>query len=158
MKNPYTLNAITKTGDVLTETFEYQYQATNKAENLIYQHDAKNAEVINEQTQQIITEYNAMSSHDFKNIIKQAIDDSLSTRGKNKGRLKQKCPKTGTDAAAAWQALMSYANPFKIGFGHIMFFNERQSAIYNQIDKALKNVDLRGLDYDRVKLEALGAW
>ena len=55
-------------------------------------------------------------------------------------------------------ALMCHANPYKIGMGHIIYFTERQSAIYRAIDDSLKGVDLRGLDYDRVRLEIMGAW
>jgi len=99
-----------------------------------------------------------ITSTELKEIVINAINGALSSRGKNKGRLKRTCPKMGTDEAAAWQALMGYANPYKIGMGHIIYFTERQGAIYRAIDDSLKGVDLRGLDYDRVRLEIMGAW
>ena len=99
-----------------------------------------------------------MDSKQLKSICIDAIDAALVSRGKNKGILKAKCPPTGTDAAAAWQALMGYANPYKLGMGHIMLFNDRQNAIYRAIDDALKGQDLRGFDRDRVALELMGAW
>lgn len=99
-----------------------------------------------------------MDSKQLKNICIKAIGAALVSRGKNKGILKAQCPPTGTDAAAAWQAVMGYANPYKLGIGHIMFFNNRQRAIYHAIDDALKGKDLRGYDRDRVALELLGAW
>lgn len=99
-----------------------------------------------------------MESKELRNICIDAIDAALVSRGKQKGMLKSKCPPMGTDAAAAWQALMGHANPYKLGIGHIVFFTERQSAIYNAIDGALKGTDMRGLDRDRVALEVMGAW
>jgi hypothetical protein len=99
-----------------------------------------------------------MDSSELKDACIAAIDGALVTRGKRKGMLKAQCPASNTDAAAAWQALMGYANPYKLGIGVIMFFDDRQSAIYKAIDDSLKGVDLRGLDRDRVALEIMGAW
>jgi hypothetical protein len=99
-----------------------------------------------------------MKSKELRDICIDAIDAALVSRGKRKGTLKAKCPPMGTDAAAAWQALMGYANPYKLGMGHIMFFSDRQSAIYRAIDDALKGQDVRALDRDRVALEIMGAW
>jgi len=99
-----------------------------------------------------------MESSELREVCIAAIDAAKVSRGKNKGMLKATCPPMGTDGAAAWQALMGYANPYKIGMGHLMFFSDRQRAIYRAIDDALAGHDLRGLDRDRVALEALGAW
>ena len=99
-----------------------------------------------------------ITSTELKEIVISAINGALSSRGKNKGRLKRTCPKLGTDEAAAWQALMGYANPYKMSIFQISMFDDRQSAIYRAIDDSLKGVDLRGLDYDRVRLEIMGAW
>jgi hypothetical protein len=99
-----------------------------------------------------------MTSDELKNICIDAINAALVSRGKKKGMLKAKCPPMGSDAAAAWQALMGYANPYKLGMGHIMFFTDRQSAIYRAIDDAIKGQDVRALDRDRVALEIMGAW
>lgn len=99
-----------------------------------------------------------MEAYELRDICIAAIDAAKATRGKNKGMLKASCPPMGTDAAAAWQALMGYANPYKMSIGQIMLFSDRQRAIYRAIDDSLKGHDLRGLDRDRVALEALGAW
>ena len=99
-----------------------------------------------------------MTSDELKNTCIDAIKAALVSRGKRKGTLKAKCPPTGSDAAAAWQALMGYANPHKLGMGHIIFFTDRQRAIYRAIDDALKGQDVRALDRDRVALELIGAW
>ena len=99
-----------------------------------------------------------MTSAELKDICIAAISAAQSSRGKYKGSLKAKCPPTGSDAAAAWQAITAHANPYKIGFGHMMFFSDRQKTIYDTIDKALEGTDVRGLDRDRVVLERLGAW
>ena len=101
---------------------------------------------------------NDMDSTELKDICKAAIDGAISTRGKNKGFLKAKCPPMGTDEAAAWQAIMIRANPYKAGIGHMMFFTDRQRAIYNAIEKALNGIDCRGADKDRLALESIGAW
>jgi len=99
-----------------------------------------------------------MESVELRDICIAAIDAAKASRGKNKGLLKATCPPMGTDAAAAWQALMGHANPYKMSIGQIMFFTDRQRAIYRAIDDALAGHDLRGLDRDRVALESLGAW
>ena len=99
-----------------------------------------------------------LTSGRFKNICIAAIDAALVTVGDRKGMLLANCPKANTDGAAAWQAIMGYANPYKMSIAKIMFFNDRQSAIYKAIDDSLKNTDVRHLDKDRVALELLGAW
>jgi hypothetical protein len=106
----------------------------------------------------MILETNKMDSAELRDACIAAIDAALVSRGKRKGMLKSACPSMGTDAAAAWQAMMAYANPYKIGFYHIATFSQRQSAIYRAIDDALKGRDLRAFDRDRVALELLGVW
>ena len=98
------------------------------------------------------------TSSELRESCIDAIDGALVTRGKHKGQLLAKCPRSNTDAAAAWQAIMGYANPYKLGLGVIMFFNPRQSEIYRAIDDSLDGRDMRALDRDRVALEIMGAW
>ena len=88
-----------------------------------------------------------MDSTELKDICIAAINEARASRGKNKGMLKAQCPPMGTDAAAAWQAIMTRANPFKVGIGHMVFFTERQWAIYYAIDKSLEGVDVRACDH-----------
>ena len=94
------------------------------------------------------------------NDIKQAINGAIATRGKNKGQLKAKCPPMHTDAAAAWQAIQVEANPFKVSMSACLFFSLRQTKIFNAVLETIraKNIDVRGLDRDRLALESMGAW
>lgn len=98
------------------------------------------------------------TSQELREACIAAINGALVSRGKHKGSLLAQCPRSNTDAAAAWQAIMGYANPYKLGLGVILCFSPRQSAIYRAIDDALKGHDLRGFDRDRVALEIMGAW
>jgi len=96
-----------------------------------------------------------------KETIESAISGALSTRGKSKGQLKAKCPPVNTPEAAAWQAIMSHVNPYKVGFGHLMFMSPDNREIFNAIDKTVGMMDKRsliGLDKDRLALEAWGVW
>ena len=92
--------------------------------------------------------------------IVSAIESAISTRGKNKGQLKATCPRSDTDAAAAWQALQMEANPYKVSMGTCLFFSTRQTKIFNAVLETIRdrNIDVRGLDRDRVALESLGVW
>ena len=94
------------------------------------------------------------------NDITNAINDAIAKSGKNKGQLKAKCPPSNTDAAAAWQAIQMEANPFKVSMATCLFFSERQTKIFNAVIETIRdrNIDVRGLDRDRVALENLGAW
>ena len=91
-------------------------------------------------------------------MIKGAINGAIVSRGKNKGMIKRTCPPMGSDSAAAWQALMLLANPYKASIFQISLFSERQSYIYRNVLDALDGHDLRAYDKDRLALELLGAW
>jgi hypothetical protein len=93
-------------------------------------------------------------------IIESAITKARVSRGKNKGRLKAKCPKVNTPEAAAWQAIMTFANPYKIGLGHLMFMDDENLQIYNYITEVIKvtGLDVRDFDRDRKALDSLGVW
>ena len=97
-----------------------------------------------------------MNSAELKDICISAIETATASRGQHKGRLKSKCPPMGSDGAAAWQAIMGHANPYKLGMGHIVFFTERQQAIYKAIDGALTNRNVKHLDRDMDALAILG--
>jgi len=98
------------------------------------------------------------TSAELRDACIAAITAAQVSRGKRKGMLLARCPRSDTDAAAAWQALVGHANPYKMGIATIMFFSDRQRAIYRAIDKACEGRDLRALDRDRVALELMGAW
>ncbi len=92
--------------------------------------------------------------------LKSAITGSLVSRGRNKGLLKAKCPPMNTPEAAAWQAITSIANPYKLGFGHMLFMTKPNRQIYDltlEVIKASK-WDVRAMDRDRLSLEGLGVW
>tara|TARA_R110000787_G_scaffold229613_5_gene337173 strand:- start:2361 stop:2660 length:300 start_codon:yes stop_codon:yes gene_type:complete len=99
-----------------------------------------------------------MESRDLKTLCVDSIDAACVSRGKRRGCLKATCPPTGSNAAAAWQALMIKANPCKVSIGQMLFMGDDQRAIYDAITAAIADVDLRGMDKDRVALEGLGAW
>lgn len=90
--------------------------------------------------------------------LRAAVCAALVSRGKLKGSLLRKCPQMHTDAAAAWQALMLSANPYKASISAMLLFSERQRIIHNAVMDLTDIVDVRGLDRDRVNLELLGAW
>lgn len=95
--------------------------------------------------------------------IEAAIRGAFVTRGKHTGQLLARCPKANTDAAAAWQAVQSGVNPYKVGIGTIIFFTERQQAIFDVVLASVGKLinqgkNLAALDRDRAVLEELGAW
>ena len=99
-----------------------------------------------------------MEKSEALQMILDAVDGAIASRGKNKGKIKRNCPPMGSDSAAAWQALMLLANPYKASIWQISLFSERQSYIYRNVIDALDGVDLRAYDADRLALELMGAW
>ena len=98
------------------------------------------------------------TSAELREMCVAAIDGALVSRGQRKGLLKANCPDSRSDAAAAWQAMIGYANPYKMSIWQIALFSDRQRAIYRAIDAALEGKDLRAMDRDRLALELMGAW
>jgi hypothetical protein len=99
-----------------------------------------------------------MESRDLKTLCIDAIAAACVSRGKRKGCLLASCPPATSNAAIAWQALMMKANPYKVSIGQLLFMAEEQRAIYDAITDAIADVDVRGMDKDRIALEGLGAW
>lgn len=99
-----------------------------------------------------------MTSEQLKDAIVAAINGAIATTGKNKGKLKASRPNSSSDAAAAWEALIMASNPYKASVFFQIMMNERQQAIFKELSKAIDGLDVRGLDRDRVALEALGVW
>ena len=93
-----------------------------------------------------------------KSVIQSAMRGALVSKGKNKGQLKAQCPPIGTPEAAAWQAIVAKANPYKLGIGHLLFMSAEHREIFNAIEALIESVDVRSLDRDRLALEVLGAW
>ena len=96
--------------------------------------------------------------------IEKAFRAAFATKGKNAGRLLTKCPLSTTDAAAAWQACMMHANPYKVGIMTTVLFSSEQREIYDWVYNALEAaiaqgaIDIRRIDRDRFALESLGVW
>lgn len=85
--------------------------------------------------------------------IHDAIEGAFAQRGKNKGYLKAKCPPIGTDAGAAWQAIMSCANPYKVSVGHFLLMSDDvRENVYDPIVFVLSimPIDARNFDRDRI--------
>jgi hypothetical protein len=99
-----------------------------------------------------------MDSKELKNICIAAIDGALVSRGKHKGSLKASRPASNSDAAAAWEALIMEANPYKAGIWFQVMMTARKEALFREVSKAIKGLDLRSIDRDRNILEQLGAW
>jgi hypothetical protein len=94
-------------------------------------------------------------------IIRSYIKGAIASKGKNKGQLKVKCPPMNTPEAAAWLAIMSHVNPYKVGFGHLMFMDSGNREIFDAIDRTMNKMGKEqyiGLDKDRLALESLGVW
>jgi len=90
--------------------------------------------------------------------ITSAISAAIAKSGVSKGRLKKTPPPYGTDALAAWLAIMLQANPYKVPAFALMMLNEDQQAIFASVSKAIEGLDVRKADIDRAALESIGAW
>ena len=90
-----------------------------------------------------------------------AFSKATVSRGPRKGMLLAQCPPVDTDEAAVWQGLMGKANPFKVGFGHLMFMRAERRELYDYTRKLSQTMDpevIRNIDRDRKGLEAAGVW
>jgi len=90
-----------------------------------------------------------------------ALASAYATRGKHRGQLLARCPRSNTLAAAAWQGAMIVVNPYQCGIATMLFFSAEQKAVFEEV-KA--HFDALPRDYqimaqrDREALERLGAW
>lgn len=97
----------------------------------------------------------------LSNTAKLALMGAYAKAGKNRGQLLARCPDSRTDAAAAWQGAMLSCNPYKASIGAMLFMNEAQRAIR---DEVLAHFDALPREYrimaqrDREALERLGVW
>lgn len=84
-------------------------------------------------------------------------------RGKDKGLLLKTAPKDQL-AKAAWYGAQMVCNPYKVSISAIIFFTEKQTAIYQEIitifDELTKTTKgaIVSLDKDRATLERLRVW
>jgi len=97
----------------------------------------------------------------LSNAARAALAAAYATRGKHRGQLLAKCPRSETLAAAAWQGAMLSCNPFKASIGAMLFMSAEQKAIR---DEVLAHFDAMPHAYrimaqrDREALEGLGVW
>jgi hypothetical protein len=92
---------------------------------------------------------------------KLALTGAYATRGKNRGQLLARCPRSETLAAAAWQGAMLSCNPYLASIGACLFMTAEQRLIR---DEVLAHFDAMPREYrimaqrDREALERLGVW
>ena len=91
----------------------------------------------------------------LKEKLEKGLTEAICSRGKRKGMLKAKCPKMDTYGAAVWQGIMTYSNPHKLGFGHLIFMNKECREVYDYIINVGKSVDLSTFDSDGNVLRSL---
>ena len=87
-----------------------------------------------------------------------ALRDAVAARGKHKGLLLAKAPKSNTLAYAAWQAAQISCNPFKASVMGISLLSEEQYEIYNEIRNVFEALGIKSLDRDRNALTRLRVW
>jgi hypothetical protein len=92
---------------------------------------------------------------------KTALAACYATRGRNKGQLLAKCPRSDTLAAAAWQGAMLICNPFQASIGSLLFMSGEQRAVRDEIVAHFEKLPreyIVMMQRDREALEALGVW
>jgi hypothetical protein len=88
-----------------------------------------------------------------------ALKQCIATRGKYKGSLVRKAPRSDTLAYAAWQGAMLSINPYKASIGGMLFMTQEQREIQSFVTAWFDaNPQYRGIDRDRRILESLGVW
>jgi hypothetical protein len=90
-----------------------------------------------------------------------ALAGAYATRGRHRGQLLARCPRSETLAAAAWQGAMLSCNPYQASIGAMLFMSAEQREIR---DEVLAHFDALPREYrimaqrDREALERLGVW
>lgn len=97
----------------------------------------------------------------LSDTARNALAQCYATRGKHKGQLLARCPRSNTLAAAAWQGAMLSCNPFRASVGACLFMTAEQRAVR---DEVLAHFDAMPKAYrimaerNREALETLGVW
>lgn len=92
---------------------------------------------------------------ELKEKIEIGLNEAISSRGKNKGMLKAKCPPMNTYGSAVWQGIMASSNPHKVGLCHMLFMDKDKMEVYNYIRECAKYIDLSTFDNDGNVLRSL---
>jgi hypothetical protein len=90
-----------------------------------------------------------------------ALRGAYASRGRHRGQLLARCPKSHTLAAAAWQGAMLVVNPYKLSIGAVLFMTAEQRAIFEEVKNhfdALPREYRIMAERDREALEHLGVW
>jgi len=90
-----------------------------------------------------------------------ALRSAYASKGAHRGQLLARCPKSDTLAAAAWQGAMTVCNPYQISVGAILFMNEEQRAVYEEVRQHFETIPREFqimAARDRETLESLGVW
>lgn len=93
---------------------------------------------------------------ELKEKLKIGIAQAISSKGKNKGLLKAKCPPMNTYGSAVWNALQMYSNPLKVSFGHMLFMSKDKKEVYDYIIEVGEIIDLSTFDKDANVLREIG--
>ena len=88
--------------------------------------------------------------------MKMGVNEAFAQIGPRKGMLKKKCPPMNTYGSAVWNAIQMYSNPYKVGFGHLVFMDADTRELYNYVRELGKSVDLRNFDQDANALREIG--
>jgi hypothetical protein len=92
----------------------------------------------------------------MKDKLEIGLQEALVSVGPNKGLLKKKCPPMNTYGSAVWNAIQSYSNPYKVGFGHLVFMDAETRELYQYVREMGRSVNLRNFDRDANALRELG--
>jgi hypothetical protein len=90
-----------------------------------------------------------------------ALAQCYATRGKHRGQLLARCPRSNTLAAAAWQGAMVVCNPYRAGIVTMLFFNADQRAVFEVVKAHFESLPREHLilaERNREALESLGVW
>jgi hypothetical protein len=90
-----------------------------------------------------------------------ALAACYATRGKHRGQLLAKCPRSDTLAAAAWQGAMLVCNPYRASIGAMLFMSTEQRAVRDEIVahfEAMPKDYLVMAERNREALESIGVW
>ena len=90
-----------------------------------------------------------------------ALAGAYVTRGKHRGQLLARCPRSNTLAAAAWQGAMMVCNPYHVSIGSILLMSREQRAICEEVmvhfEQLPREYQIMA-ERDREALERLGVW
>jgi hypothetical protein len=92
---------------------------------------------------------------------REALKLAYASKGKHRGQLLARCPKSHTLAAAAWQGAMMAVNPYRVSIGACLFMTAEQKAIFNEVQAHFESLPREYkimAQRDREALERLGVW